>query len=162
MPNPRLPGILVLENIRSLHNVGAIFRTADAAHVQRLILAGTTPKPPRHEIDKTALGAVETVPWEWTSRLNRYLRERKQEGYHLYALEQTGTAVDIFSADLLFPFILIAGHEREGVSRETLAECPVHLELPMRGESAHSLNVSTAAAIALYEFGRRFWYHSPK
>lgn len=150
-----LPVILVAENIRSLHNVGALFRSADAVNLERLILAGLTATPPRHEIAKTALGATETVPWDYVRELGEKLAELRRQGYVLVALEQTDRSTDLYETDLPFPLALIVGHERMGVTPETLAQCDHHVHLPMRGRSAHSLNVSAAATAALYELLRR-------
>lgn len=157
---PRLPLILVVENVRSLHNIGAIFRSADAAGVEQIILTGLTATPPRHEIEKTALGATQSVPWTHVVDPLPTLRSLKERGYTVAALEQTPTACDLYTCPVSFPLALIVGHERMGVSAETLAVCDYHLELPMHGHSAHSLNVSTATTVALYELGRRLWYHT--
>ena len=151
--------ILALDNIRSLQNVGAIFRTADGAGVSRLILGGLTATPPRHEIEKTALGATETVPWEYAADLARRLRTLAAEGYTLYALELTPVSVPVYTCQLKGPAVLVLGHEREGVQPDVLALCPTHLSLPMRGSSARSLNVAVAAGIAAYEFGRQLCYN---
>jgi tRNA G18 (ribose-2'-O)-methylase SpoU len=151
--------ILVLDNVRSLHNVGAIFRTADGAGVSSIILGGLTPTPPRHEITKTALGATDTVPWEYSRDLAQRLKELKTKGYAIYALELSQTAVPIYQTQLTTPSVLIVGHEREGVHPDLLQLADVHIKLPMLGTSAHSLNVSVATGIAVYEFGRQCWYN---
>lgn len=157
-PSQPLPLVLVLHNVRSLHNVGAAFRTADGAGIERMLLSGLTATPPRTEIEKTALGATRTVPWEYVGHLLPVLDSYRQRGYCICALEQSDRSVPLQQSDLPFPMVLIVGHERVGVEPEILAACDVHAELPMRGESAHSLNVSVATGIALYELGRRFWY----
>jgi 23S rRNA (guanosine2251-2'-O)-methyltransferase len=156
----KTPIILVLENIRSLHNVGAIFRSADAANIQEIILGGLTATPPRHEIEKTALGATKTVPWRQVADVPSFLKRLQADGYTITALEQTPTSTNVFSTQLAFPIALVVGHERTGVTPETLAVCSHHVELPMLGKSAHSLNVSNATTAALYELGRRVWYHT--
>lgn len=154
-----LPVILALDNIRSLHNVGAIFRSADAAGCQKILLGGLTPIPPRPEIEKTALGASKTIAWEYTKRLPELLLTHQRQGFTLCALEQTDQALNLFTTPVEFPLVLIIGHEREGVSRECLDLCASHFFLPMEGQSAHSLNVSNATAVALYELLRRFCYY---
>lgn len=150
-----LPVILVLNNVRSLHNVGAIFRTADAVDLKEIILAGITPSPPRFEIDKTALGAVESVNWQYLSDPKPYIFSLKSQGFKILALEQTKQAVSIYEKTLAFPLVLIVGHEREGVEKELLAICDEHLFIPMNG-TVHSLNVSNASAVALYELRRKY------
>jgi len=146
-----LPVIVALNNIRSLHNVGAIFRSADAVKAEGILLAGLTPTPPRHEIEKTALGATKTVPWEYVANLSKRLREYQQAGYAVCALEQTPRSQSLFECTIPFPCVLVVGHEREGVEAEVLTLATHHFDLPMRGHSAHSLNVSTATTVALYE-----------
>lgn len=146
----RLPVIVALNNIRSLYNVGAIFRSADGVNAEGILLGGLTPRPPRHEIEKTALGATHTVPWEYAADLKAALLEHKKKGYTIYALEQTEKSTNLFETKIQFPCVVVAGHEREGVEQEILDVCDGHVELPMLGESAKSLNVSTATSIVLY------------
>ena len=153
-----LPLILVLHNVRSLHNVGAIFRSADGADVKQIILSGLTPTPPRHEISKTALGATESISWQYLRDLAPKLKELKKAGYSIAALEQTSSAKNFYTQKVKLPLVLIVGHEREGIEKEILELCDLQLELPMLGKNAHSLNVSNATSIALYELVRRFWY----
>lgn len=157
MGSPKLPLTLVLHNLRSLHNVGAIFRSADAVGVEQLVLAGVTPTPPRAEISKTALGTTESVTWHQALDLVRFISEKRAAGYAIYALELTESAQDLYTSTLQFPAVLIAGHERVGVEPEILALCDQHLFLPMNGQ-AHSLNVATACGIALYELRRQLCY----
>lgn len=151
-----LPFLIALNNVRSMHNIGAIFRTADAVGCQGLILGGLTPMPPRHEIDKTALGAVTTVPWHHCPDLAGYLRSYRDRGYALIAVEQTDQATDLFETSVPFPSVLVFGHERMGVEQSILDLCSLHIVLPMRGRSAHSLNVSSTVAIASYELLRQY------
>lgn len=148
--NPRLPVVLALNNIRSLYNVGAIFRSADGVNAEGILLGGLTPRPPRHEIEKTALGATQTVPWEYAADLKSALLEYKKKGYTLYALEQTANSTNLFETKIQFPCVVVAGHEREGVEQEILDICDEHVELPMLGKSAKSLNVGVALSILLY------------
>lgn len=156
----KLPVILAVEHVRSSHNIGSLFRTSDAANIQKIILSPFCPTPPRTEINKTALGAEKTVEWEQATNFKESLIDLQREGYSLVALEQTPKATDLYQTELPFPLLLIIGHEREGVSEEILGLCDFHIQLPMQGISAHSLNVSNATAITLYEFGRRIWYHT--
>ncbi|MEI8004028.1 MAG: TrmH family RNA methyltransferase [Methanothrix sp.] len=151
-----LPIILALNNIRSLHNTGAIFRTADALNLEQLILGGLTPVPPRPEIDKTALGACQTVAFRHAPRLESSLTTLKSEGYTLYAVELTPTATPLYSLQICFPAVFVLGHERMGVEPSIIELCQHTVALPMRGQSAYSLNVSNAAAVVGYEALRQW------
>ncbi|MEI7792358.1 MAG: RNA methyltransferase [Candidatus Berkelbacteria bacterium] len=148
----KLPKIyLILDNIRSMENVGSIFRTCDAAGVSKLILTGITPRPPRKEIDKTALGAVDTVEWESEDNLQFLISDLKKEGFKIVALEQDSRSIpytEFLANDQ--PVALIIGSETEGVQKEILDACDEIIEIPMHGEK-NSLNVSVAAGIALYK-----------
>lgn len=157
-----LPLVLFLNNIRSLHNVGAILRSSEAVGIKNIILQGITPKPPRFEIDKTSLGALNGLAWEYTQDATQHLALLKKEGYHLYALELTQSSSNIFQTRLEFPAVLIVGNEREGVENDILNMCKGTLEIPMYGEHVHSLNVSNATAVALYEFRRQFQNNGQK
>lgn len=151
----RHPVIGVLEDIRSLYNVGSCFRTADAMLLRRLVLCGYTPAPPRKEISKTALGATETVPWEYIRDPVEAVLQLKQEGYAVYALEITegGTSLDHLD-DIPYPVALVVGNEIAGVGSETLARCDGAIEIPMYGVK-HSLNVAVAFGIGMWELVRR-------
>ncbi|MCC2631467.1 MAG: tRNA/rRNA methyltransferase (SpoU), partial [Patescibacteria group bacterium] len=128
--NNRLPVILLVENIRSLHNIGSLFRSSDGANIQEIVLSPLCATPPRGEISKTALGAELTVPWKQVSDLVSHAKLLKQEGYLICALEQTGRSADFYKSKTDFPLALVIGHEREGVSPELLEICDLHLELP--------------------------------
>jgi len=145
-----IPFVAVLDNIRSLHNVGAIFRTAEAAGVGKLYLCGMSGTPPRPEIRKAALGAEEVVPWEYFKQTREALEKLKQEGYHLLALESTPASIDYRCAVYQFPLALVVGHEFTGIAPETLALCDAPISLPMRGVKV-SLNVAVAFGVAAYE-----------
>jgi tRNA G18 (ribose-2'-O)-methylase SpoU len=146
--------VAVLDNIRSLHNVGAIFRTADAAGVNKLYLCGMTGAPPRHEIRKAALGAEESVAWEYFKQTHEALEKLKKEGYFILALENTPASVDYRRATYRFPLALVVGHEYNGIAPEILARCAAAVSLPMRGTKI-SLNVAVAFGIAAYEIANR-------
>ncbi len=150
----RHPVIGILEDIRSLYNVGSCFRTADAMLLERLILSGYTPAPPRKEIAKTALGATETVPWEYVAQAPDAVRALRQAGCRVYALEITdgGSTLGAFRPPA-FPVAFVAGNEITGVSAATLAECDGAIEIPMFG-AKHSLNVAVAFGIAAWELVR--------
>jgi len=144
----------VLDNIRSLHNVGSIFRSADAAGVQKLYLCGMTGAPPRQEIRKAALGAEETVAWEYCKQTAEALEKLKNDGYALIALENTPASVDYRRMAYRFPLALVVGHEFHGIAPEILARCDAAISLPMRGMKS-SLNVAVAFGIAAYEITHR-------
>lgn len=150
---------MLLDNVRSLHNVGSIFRSADGAGIKRIILCGLTPVPPRREISKTALGATAVIPWEYVPSSIQAVKNYASQ-YVPIALEQTDRSTNIYATKLSLPLLLIAGHERAGISAAVLALCQTHVHLPMHGTSAHSLNVSIAASLALYELRRRSCYSS--
>ena len=141
----------VLEDIRSLYNVGSCFRTADAMLLRKLVLTGYTPAPPRKEISKTALGATESVPWEYINDPAEAVRALKRGGCRVYALEVTDKAMrhDDLPA-LPYPLALVAGNEIAGVGAATLAECDGAIEIPMYGVK-HSLNVAVAFGIAMWK-----------
>jgi tRNA G18 (ribose-2'-O)-methylase SpoU len=152
----KLPVILLLENIRSMHNVGSVFRTADAFLAQRIFLCGYTPKPPHRDIHKTALGATETVEWEHRDSAVNAVRQLRDSGYRTVAVEQAEGSIPLqsFSRQAGERMVLIFGNEVEGVSEEVLAHCDNCIEIPQYGMK-HSLNVSVAAGIVLWELVRR-------
>ena len=150
-----LPAAIVLDNVRSLYNVGAFFRTADAARVEKLWLCGITGRPPKHAIAKTALGAEETVPWEHAWDPAPVVRSMRESGREIAAIETSVHAVDLFDWTPRFPVTVIFGHEVEGIRPELSALCDTHVRIPMLG-TKHSLNVATAGGVVLYEFLRKY------
>jgi tRNA G18 (ribose-2'-O)-methylase SpoU len=151
----RLPVTLLLDNIRSMYNVGSFFRTADGAGVERLLLSGITAGPPKKAISKTALGAEERVPWEPVADAATSVNHLRQEGYEIAAIETSNRAVDVFDWHPRFPVCVLFGHEVDGLSAELLSACDSHVRLPMLGLK-HSLNVSCAAAVVMYELLRKY------
>ncbi len=150
----RLPVRVVVDNVRSLYNVGSIFRTSDGVLVDQLILAGFTSTPPRKEIDKTALGATESVPWIYYKEPAAAIRELKKKGYRACCLEITDTVIPYYNVKPTdFPLCLVIGNEITGVSKDALAECDVALEIPQFGIK-QSLNVAVAYGIAIFELNR--------
>jgi len=143
--------VLVVPNIRSAHNVGAMFRTADGAGVEKLYICGYSPVPPHPQLDKVALGAETWVPFEYFRQTGRALTKLRQMGYNIVALEQTKTSVDIFKFKPKFPLALIVGNEKTGLPKSLQKYCDASIEIPMRGRK-NSLNVSVAAGIAMYYF----------
>jgi len=149
----KFPLTLVLDNVRSLHNVGAAFRTADAFAVEKIWLCGITGRPPQREITKTALGSTESVAWEYAPTTLEALQQLKAAGYQLIAVEQTTGSVSLpeFRVEAGQPYALIMGNEVFGVEDEVLALCDAAVEIPQFG-TKHSLNVSVAAGVVLWEF----------
>ncbi len=150
--NPAVVGVLV--DIRSLYNVGAIFRAADGAGVGGLVLCGITPVPPRNEIRKSALGAEESVPWRQEQEVGQALAWLRERGYTLIALEKNAQSTELYTLELPEKIALIVGNEYWGLPEEVLTTCDVVCHLPMRGRKI-SLNVSVAFGIAAYEVCRR-------
>jgi 23S rRNA (guanosine2251-2'-O)-methyltransferase len=150
-----LPVTIVLDNVRSLYNVGAFFRTADAARVEKLCLCGITGCPPKKAISKTALGAEETVPWDHSSDPVPVIEALRERGYEIAAIETTPQSVDIFDWQPNFPVCLLFGHEVDGLRPEVACLADRHVRLPMLGIK-HSLNVATAGGIVIYELLRKY------
>lgn len=146
----RTPFILVLDNIRSIYNVGALFRTCDALLVEKIYLCGITGHPPRKDIDKVALGAVEVVPWEYKPTTKEAVLELKAKGVTLCALELTKQSIHYKKANYPFPLALVIGNEVEGISEEIMPLMDMAVDIPMLGR-ANSLNVATAFGIVGYE-----------
>lgn len=141
--------VLILPNIRSAHNVGAMFRTADGAGVDKIYLTGYTPCPPHPRLDKVSLGAEKWMPWEYSKQTGKVLIQLKEQGYKIVALEQTKKSVNIYKYQPKFPLALIVGNEKTGVTKSMLKYCDDAIELPMQGRKK-SLNVSVAAGIAMF------------
>ncbi len=147
----KMPVMLVLDNIRSMHNVGSIFRSADAFLVAGICLCGYTPQPPHRDIHKTALGATETVDWMHFADTMDAVKELKQRGYRIYAIEQAEGSIPLQQFEQVAePLALIFGNEVEGVNAGLLPLCDGCIEIPQFGMK-HSLNVSVAAGIVLWE-----------
>ena len=151
----KFPISVILYNIRSLYNVGSIFRTCDSAFVSELILTGFTPFPPRKEIEKTALGATETVAWRYEKNIIDAMKFQKGKGKKIIAIEITNTKKSCFSlAEKDFPVCFVLGNELTGIDDYVLKECDDAIEIPMFGVK-HSLNVAVAAGIVIYESVRK-------
>jgi 23S rRNA (guanosine2251-2'-O)-methyltransferase len=150
-----LPVRILLDNVRSMYNVGAFFRTADAASVEKLYLCGITGRPPQRAIAKTALGAEETVAWEHTWEAAPLLRSIRESGCEVAAIETSPHAVDLFDWTPRFPVCVVFGHEVDGVQPEVSALCDTHVRIPMLG-AKHSLNVATAGGVVVYELLRKY------
>jgi tRNA G18 (ribose-2'-O)-methylase SpoU len=151
----QLPVAVLLDNLRSLYNVGAFFRTADATAIEKLYLCGITAKPPRKEISKTALGAEETVPWEHSLDAVNLVRALRARDYEIAAIETSIHAVDLYDWKPRFPVCVAFGNELEGLQPEISALCDTYVRIPMLGIK-HSLNVATAGGVVMYELLRKY------
>lgn len=149
---PKVPLVAVLDNIRSQHNVGAVFRTADAFRLEGIYLCGICCCPPNAEIHKTALGAEETVEWHYVAETLDAVRELHEKGYAVYAVEQAhdSTMLENFKISNCPKIAVIFGHEVFGVQQAVVDACDGCIEIPQFG-TKHSLNVSVTAGIVLYE-----------
>jgi len=147
------PIVLVLDNIRSGLNVGSAFRTADAFALQKIYLCGITAKPPHREIMKTAIGATQSIEWAYFEKTTDALRELRQQGFRILAVEQTHQSIPLHEADPLSgeKIALIFGNEVRGVSDEALEMAEASLEIPQFG-TKHSLNISVCLGIVVWEF----------
>jgi len=146
----RTPIFAILDNVRSMFNVGAIFRTSDAVLLEKLYLCGITGFPPRKEISKTALGAEEIVPWEYKDEAIEAIREMKDRGVKVIAVELAEGAVNYSDAKYEGPVCFVFGHEVHGISDEVMEEVDMSVSLPMLGR-ANSLNVATCYGIIVFD-----------
>lgn len=149
----KTPLVVVLDHVRSMHNVGSIFRTADAFLIEKIILCGITPQPPHREIHKAALGATESVDWIYVESVAEALKQLKEEHYQVVGVEQTTGSQMMTDFDFAqsSKYALVLGNEVEGVSDEALPLCDTFLEIPQLG-TKHSLNVSVCGGIVMWEF----------
>lgn len=153
-PANRLPVTVVVDNIRSLYNVGSIFRTSDGVLLEKLILTGFTPTPPRKEIDKTALGATQSVPWEYIKEPQEAIHALKEKQLKICCLELTDSTTSYYNVSATdFPLALVIGNEITGISKDVISECDMAIEIPMVGIK-QSLNVAVAYGIAIFELNR--------
>lgn len=155
---PKMPVTMVLDNIRSLNNIGSLFRTCDAFAVECIMLCGITAVPPSAEIHKTALGAEDSVAWQYYATTAEAVDELRRQGYTICCLEQVHDSVSLedFHPDFATRrYALIAGHEVDGVDPAIVDSCDICLEIPQRG-TKHSLNVSVSSGVALWQFFAEF------
>jgi len=151
----QLPVSVLLDNVRSLYNVGSFFRTADAVSLEKLYLCGITGKPPKKAITKTALGAEDTVPWEHSWDALAVAQSLHARDVQLAAIETSVHSVDLFDWQPRFPVCIVFGHEVDGIRPELLSLCDTHIRIPMLG-AKHSLNVATSGGVVLYELLRKY------
>lgn len=149
------PIVVILDNIRSMHNVGSVFRTADGFLLEGIILCGFTPQPPHRDIQKTALGATESVDWWYVQNTLDAVIDLKGKGYKVYAVEQAQGSISLekFSGMNNAPVALVFGNEVEGVASEVIDASDGCIEIPQEGMK-HSFNISVAAGIVLWEMVR--------
>ncbi len=146
------PLIIIADNVRSMHNVGSIFRTSDAFLVEKIYLCGITPTPPHREIQKTALGATESVDWQYAENTLDVVNQLKKEGWTILALEQTTNSVmlDKLKIEKGEKIAIVLGNEVEGVNQEVINLCNKAVEIPQFG-TKHSFNVSVSCGIMLWQ-----------
>ena len=151
----KLPVTLVLDNVRSEMNVGSVFRTADAFLIERICLCGITPQPPKSEIHKTALGAEESVTWQYYPTTLDAVQELKASGYLVCSIEQVHDSISLadFAVDINQPLAIVLGNEVKGVSQEVVDASDRCVEVPQEG-TKHSLNISCCAAIVMWHLYR--------
>jgi len=148
----KLPVTVLLDDIRSMHNVGSVFRTSDAFSMEKIYLCGITPRPPHREIQKTALGATESVDWEYAPSISEIIDKLKKESYIIVGIEQVTNSVMLSEYQIYHQkYALIFGNEVEGISEEIINKIDVFVEIPQSG-TKHSLNISVCAGIALWEW----------
>ncbi len=149
----KTPLVVVLDNVRSMHNVGAIFRTADAFLIEKIVLCGITPQPPHREIQKAALGATESVDWAYEKDIADALQNLKKEDFQILGIEQTSNSKIItdYSVNKEMKYALVLGNEVDGLTEEALSYYNAFLEIPQLG-TKHSLNVSVCGGIVMWEF----------
>ncbi len=152
----KTPLILVLDDIRSLHNIGSVFRTADAFLIEKIYLCGITATPPNKEIHKTALGATETVAWEHAESVLDVIQKLKAENIKTYAIEQVESAIFLqnFEVEKHQKYALVFGNEVFGVAQEAVVLCDGAIEIPQLG-TKHSLNISVSAGIVVWDLFKK-------
>lgn len=155
----KLPVVVVLDNVRSLHNVGSVFRTADAFRLQGICLCGITSCPPSAEIHKTALGAEDSVDWWYVADTLSAVRSLKADGYEVLSVEQVEGSVELgsFRVEQGKRYAIVMGNEVKGVRQDVVDESDGALEIPQFG-TKHSLNVSVSAGIVMWEFARQMYF----
>lgn len=152
----KTPIIVVLDNIRSLNNIGSVFRTGDGLRIEAVYLCGITAQPPNKDIHKTALGATESVSWEYFEDTKQALEKLKSEGYFVASIEQAENSISLekFEVKANEKYALVFGHEVKGVAQEIVDMSDTCIEIPQFG-TKHSFNISVSAGIVLWEFFRR-------
>ncbi len=152
----KTPLLLILDDIRSLNNIGSVFRTSDAFLIEKIYLCGITATPPNKEINKTALGATETVAWEYHENVLEVISNLKNDGVNVYAIEQVESAIYLQNFEVLKDekYALVFGNEVFGVSQKAVELCDGAIEIPQLG-TKHSLNIAVSAGIVVWDFFRK-------
>lgn len=155
----KTPVLVILDNIRSLNNIGAVFRTCDAFAIEKIYLCGITAQPPHRDIRKTALGATETVEWEHIESTLALVEELKEKGVHVLAIEQVEGSISLqdFQLTNRQKLAIVFGNEVEGVQQAVVDACNDSLEIPQLG-TKHSLNISVSAGVVLWELFKQYQY----
>jgi len=153
----KVPIVIVLDNIRSLNNIGSVFRTADAFRIEHVILCGITAKPPHRDIHKTALGSTESVDWEYYEDTVDAVKDLKRKGYHIYAVEQADKSISLqnFKPGKNMKIAVIFGNEIKGVEDEVIPIVEGCIEIPQFG-TKHSLNIAVSAGIVAWELFNKY------
>ena len=153
----KMPVVVVLDDVRSMNNVGSVFRTADSFLVSEICLCGYTPTPPHRDIQKTALGATETVAWTHYATTLEAVQALKQQGYHIFSVEQVHGSTMLHEVQIQtdIRYALVFGNEVNGVDSDVIALSDGVIEIPQLG-SKHSLNISVSAGIVLWEFSKKY------
>ncbi|MDD3771268.1 MAG: RNA methyltransferase [Weeksellaceae bacterium] len=149
----KIPVVVILDNVRSMYNVGSVFRTSDAFLIEKIYLCGITAQPPHKEIRKTALGATESVDWEYAENIESVILELKSKNYTIFSVEQTDGSQDLvdFKTQINEKYALVFGNEVEGVQQSVINQSDACLEIS-QGGTKHSLNISVCAGIVLWKF----------
>jgi tRNA G18 (ribose-2'-O)-methylase SpoU len=152
----KIPVVVVLDNVRSMNNIGSVFRTSDAFRIESIALCGITATPPNKEIHKTALGATESVDWRFFEQTSDALDEYRKKGYLICSIEQTEGSVmlESFPISTTEKYLLVFGHEIRGVDQSVVEMSDYCIEIPQYG-TKHSLNISVSAGIVIWEFFRK-------
>lgn len=156
----KMPLVVILDNVRSMHNIGSVFRTCDAFRAEGVFLCGITATPPQNEIHKTALGAEESIEWTYFKETTEAVRTLQEKGYRVFAIEQCEGATmlpnDSCCLEEVKGYGVVMGNEVHGVAQEVIDRCDGCLEIPQHG-TKHSMNVSVTAGIIIWEYARRYF-----
>jgi tRNA G18 (ribose-2'-O)-methylase SpoU len=154
----KIPVVVVLDNIRSMNNIGSVFRTSDAFLIEKIFLCGITATPPHNEIHKTALGATESVEWEYNNSTIEVLTQLRAKGYQLLAIEQADQSLKLNKCNFSKneKIAIVFGHEVRGVEQQVVDYCDNVLEIPQFG-TKHSLNISVCAGVVLWEVAKKYF-----
>ena len=155
----KIPLIIVLDNVRSLHNIGSVFRTADAFLIEKIYLCGITAKPPHKEIHKTALGSTESVDWEYIEKTSDLVNQLQNENICVLGIEQVENSISLekFEIESHQKYALIFGNEVKGVQQEVVSKCKGCIEIPQFG-TKHSLNISVSTGILIWHFAHKMGF----